>query len=97
LWPYLTEHGLAVPETNTTLVLAEARLEVDFLWEQQRLVVETDGEGAHGTRSAFHRDRWRDQLLVASGHRVIRVTWDQLDAEVDAVLARIGRALVAAG
>jgi hypothetical protein len=28
----------------------------------------------HGTIPAFRRDRWRDQLLVAAGYRVTRVT-----------------------
>ena len=56
-------------------------------------MVETDGGATHGTVAAFHRDRWRDQQLVATGYRVIRVTWDQLVEEQEEVLARICLAL----
>ena len=93
LYPQLVEWGLALPRTNQTLCLDGVRIEVDFLWTEQRLVVETDGAASHGTMAAFRRDRWRDQLLVAAGFRVIRVTWDQLADEPEGVLARIRRAL----
>ena len=42
---------------------------------------------------AFERDRKRDQILVAAGYRVIRVTWRQLTEEPMAVMVRIGQAL----
>jgi very-short-patch-repair endonuclease len=69
------------------------RLEVDFLWEDQCLVLETDGEGTHGTAAAFQRDRWREQLLVAAGYRTAGVTWEQLETELQAVVKRVGRML----
>jgi hypothetical protein len=56
--------------------------EVDFLWDRERLIVETDGFAVHGTRQAFGRDRRRDQRLAAAGFTVIRCTWDQIDAEL---------------
>ncbi len=66
-----------------------------LLWEEQRLVIETDGEQTHGTRAAFQRDRWRDQLLASAGYRTARVTWRQLDDEPSAILIRIKRMLAA--
>lgn len=72
--PQLVRMGLPRPETNVRMVLEGDVLEVDFLWEKQRLVVETDGGGTHETPVAFQRDRHRDQLLVAAGYRVMRVT-----------------------
>jgi very-short-patch-repair endonuclease len=66
---------------------------VDVLWPEQRLIVEFDGWGAHGHRLAFEKDRKRDQLLVAAGYRVIRVTDRQLKDEPLAVIARIAQAL----
>ena len=51
---------------------------MDFLWPEQRLVVEADGFGYHGTREAFERDRARDADLQARGYRVLRVTHRQL-------------------
>ncbi|HTX07767.1 MAG TPA: DUF559 domain-containing protein [Solirubrobacteraceae bacterium] len=66
---------------------------VDVLWPAEKLIVEFDGWGAHGHRLAFERDRKRDQMLVAAGYRVIRVTDRQLLDEPLAVIARIAQAL----
>ena len=66
---------------------------VDFLWPDAKLIVEVDGHGTHGTRQAFENDRRRDQVHVAAGYVVIRVTWEQLQNESLAVLARLAQAL----
>jgi very-short-patch-repair endonuclease len=66
---------------------------VDFLWPGANLIVEVDGYGTHGTRRAFENDRRRDQVHVANGYVVIRVTWAQLQNEPLAVIARIAQAL----
>jgi very-short-patch-repair endonuclease len=67
--------------------------EVDFLWPDQRLIVEVDGFAYHGDRDAFERDRDRDAALVAAGYRVIRVTWRKLVKEPLLLVARVARAL----
>jgi hypothetical protein len=67
---------------------------VDFMWPQARLVVEIDGLRFHGHRRAFENDRRRDQVLVAAGYRVIRITWRQLTQEPLAVIARLAQALI---
>lgn len=91
--PQLVRMGLPRPETNVRMVLEGEVLEVDFLWEQRRLIVETDGGGTHETPVAFQQDRHRDQLLVAAGYRVMRVTWKQMHGDPEGVVARISRAL----
>jgi very-short-patch-repair endonuclease len=96
LLPLLIEEGLPAPRTNVKLRVDGQRLEVDLLWEEQRLAIETDGEETHGTQAAFQRDRWRDQLLVAAGYRTSRITWQQMRDEPDAVVSRIARMLRAA-
>jgi len=93
LLPRLIEEGLPAPRCNVKLRLDGRPLEVDLLWEEQRLAIETDGEETHGTQVAFQRDRWRDQLLVASGYRTARVTWQQVRCEPTAVVNRIARML----
>jgi hypothetical protein len=93
LLPLLSGASLPPPRCNAPLRIDGHRLEVDMLWEAQRLVIETDGEQTHGTRAAFQRDRWRDQLLVAAGYRTARVTWRQIEDEPQAVIARIRRML----
>ncbi|HEX2233060.1 MAG TPA: DUF559 domain-containing protein [Thermoleophilaceae bacterium] len=48
--------------------------EVDFLWPEEKIVVETDGIQAHRTRQAMERDRTRDRRLLRAGFRTIRLT-----------------------
>lgn len=66
---------------------------VDCHWPSARLIVEVDGRRYHGHPGAFEEDRRRDQILVAAGWRVIRVTWRQLVNARLAVAARIAQAL----
>jgi hypothetical protein len=93
--PGLIEAGLPRPECNVKMRIDghPRPLEVDLLWRERRLVIETDGEETHGTRAAFHEDRRRDQALVAAGYRTARVTWRQIEDEPKAVIARIRRML----
>lgn len=65
----------------------------DLYWPQQGLVVEFDGWQAHGHRLAFESNRKRDQILLANGLRVLRVTDRQLTNEPIALVARIAQAL----
>jgi very-short-patch-repair endonuclease len=67
--------------------------ELDFLWRDERVVVEVDGMAFHGSRGAFEADRLRDGVLAAAGLRVMRITWRQLVAEPEALVVRIGQAL----
>jgi very-short-patch-repair endonuclease len=61
---------LPTPRVNARV----AGYEVDFLWPDQRLVVEVDGHAYHANRRAFERDRERDAALAAAGITVVRVT-----------------------
>jgi very-short-patch-repair endonuclease len=80
---------LPTPDVNATVEGYEA----DFVWREQRLIVETDGWAAHGTRGAFERDRRRDADLLAAGWRVLRVSYDRLEREPEWVAERIAEAL----
>ncbi len=93
LLPRLIEEGIPAPRCNAALEIEGHRFEIDMLWEEQRLAIETDGEETHGTEAAFQRDRWRDQLLVADGYRTARITWRQVQDEPVAVVNRIARML----
>ena len=85
----LNAAGLPQPRANVPLL----EYNVDFLWADHKLILEFDGYGAHGHRSAFESDRRRDQILAANGYTVIRVTWEQLVDEPYGVIARIAQAL----
>jgi very-short-patch-repair endonuclease len=85
-----------VDDAQLPTPLANARLggrELDFLWPEERLVVEVDGFRFHGHRVAFERDRRRDATLVAGGYRVIRVTWRQITEEPLALVASLAQGL----
>jgi very-short-patch-repair endonuclease len=66
--------GLPKPRVNAWV----AGLEVDFLFADRRLVVETDGWRHHRSRDAFERDRQRDAILASAGYRVLRFTYRQV-------------------
>jgi len=63
--------------------------EADFLYREQRLIVEVDGRDVHTTRRAFHSDRRRDQRLMLLGWRVVRFTWREVMFEAAHVAATL--------
>jgi very-short-patch-repair endonuclease len=72
------------------------RWEVDFLWRDERLIVETDFWGYHRGSVAFHTfhtDHARDLDLRAAGYAVRRFTDRQLEAEPGRVAGDVARAL----
>jgi very-short-patch-repair endonuclease len=83
--------GLPEPETNARV----GRYEVDFLWRDQRLIVEVDGYAFHSSRSSFEQDRHRDAELTAGGFRVMRQTWRQVTRQREALVATLATALAA--
>jgi len=80
--------GLLRPRVNARV----EGFEVDFLWPQRRVVVETDGMAAHATRRAVQRDRERDRALLLAGYRVVRFTPHDLGRPHD-VVATLGALL----
>jgi very-short-patch-repair endonuclease len=83
------QHDLPRPEVNSCI----EGYECDFVWREQRLIVETDGAAAHGSWRQRRRDLERDAELVAAGWRVIRLTYERLASEPGRVAEQIGRAL----
>jgi very-short-patch-repair endonuclease len=82
---------IPTPEVNVKV----GGLEVDFLWRDRRLVVETDGYRYHRGRVAFENDRDRDLALRALGYAVIRLSDTQLEEEPEKVASIIRRLLAA--
>ncbi len=81
--------GLPVPETQVKL----EGFTVDFLWPRQRVVFEVDGYRFHTSRSAFDRDRRKDQVLKGAGFDPNRVSRDQVMHAPLMVIAQVGGAL----
>jgi len=80
---------LPTPECNVRL----HGYSVDFYWRDVGLVVEVDGYQWHSSRSAFERDRRKDQTLLAHGIPVIRITLDRIDNAPVAVVATVAGCL----
>ena len=93
LLPLLTEAGLPVPQTNAQVRVAGKRYEVDFLWREQKLVVETDGGRFHDNPVAGERDSERNHALSAAGYRIPRLGWDDLRDRPGPTMAEIRRLL----
>ena len=80
--PLLAKRGLPMPLPNAPVELARGRrIEVDFLWPDQRFVLEADSRAFHATDVAAERDRWRDRELIRVGYSTLRVTWEQAEME----------------
>lgn len=89
--------ALPAPQVNTWLPLADGSgFRPDFLWPEQRLIVETDSRTFHDTHRRFEHDRRRDQLLAIAGWRVIRFTWRQVFHKSEQVATTL-RALLEVG
>lgn len=82
--------GLPPPSTNFVV----AGYELDCYWPEQRLAIELDTYGTHGSRLSFEEDRLRQRKLGRLGITLERVTDRQLDHEAHEVLgdlaARLG-------
>ena len=91
---FLDTNGLPRPKTNVRLQLRDGSwIEADCYWPNADLIVELDGGAVHHTRMAFEADRARDRKAVASGHRVIRITWRQLHEDAKTLAAELGTLL----
>ena len=80
---------LPQPKVNRRI----AGYEVDFLWPEQRVILEVDTITFHGHRRAFEWDRHKTMALEDAGYHVIRVTRRQLAEDPYWVIAHIARAL----
>ena len=69
------------------------RYEVDFLWPDARLIVETDDRASHERNASYESDRDRDGYLQEAGYRVRRFTWRKIANDPDEVVRSL-RALL---
>lgn len=90
-----SQFGIRRPPVNQWIDLEGGAVKVDFLWPEERLVLEADGRNVHGTRRAFEQDRRRDQRLMLAGYRVMRCTWRQIANDPAVVAERVSRLLAA--
>ena len=81
------------PEVNEWVDLGDGEppIKADFLWREERVIVEADGDRFHRTHQA-RGDPRRDQRAMLAGWRPVRTTWRQVmlrPRELEAMLARL--------
>jgi very-short-patch-repair endonuclease len=76
---FCRRHHLPKPAVNARV----GPYTVDFVWRQERVVVETDTYRTHGGELAFEEDRQRDLWLAANGYEAVRVTDRRLRRRAD--------------
>lgn len=86
--------AIPLPEVNQWVDLGDGEppIKADFLWREQRVIVETDGVRSHGTRQARQRDPRRDQRAIVAGWCPVRTTGNQVyfrPRELEQVLLRL--------
>jgi hypothetical protein len=77
--------GVPRPRVNREV----AGFTVDFVWLDQRVVVEIDSYFHHGPQPAFERDRRRDAALTIAGFRTLRFTERAIERETARVKAAV--------
>jgi very-short-patch-repair endonuclease len=81
-----------LPEPDTQVWIGDRRL--DFLWRRQRVALEVDAYGTHGSRHRFEQDRRKDaDLLARTGIATLRITRERIVHEPFAVVATLARAV----
>lgn len=85
----IRDAGLPMPETNVKF----GRFEADFVWHEQKVIVELDSPTFHGGPGAFQRDREKDLVYRDAGYDVLRFTRAHVIHEPAMVLVRLVRAL----
>jgi very-short-patch-repair endonuclease len=91
--PILARRHFPTPLFNAPVQLVKGRIEVDFLWPEQRFVLEADSRDFHAIHIAFERDRWRDRELMRAGYATLRVTHLQAEKEAEAIADTIASSL----
>ncbi|HWJ62166.1 MAG TPA: DUF559 domain-containing protein [Acidimicrobiales bacterium] len=87
------EYGLEMPTFELNIGDDDWIGRVDCVWREAKLIVELDSERYHGSKSARDADRKRDNRLMATGWRVLRVTWDDLKLRPRETVEQIKAAL----
>ena len=91
--PLIVGRGLPAPRSNAPVTLIGGKtIEVDFLWAEQRFVLEADSRDFHGTDVAFERDRWRDRELLRARYSWLRATRLQAETEAEALQTQLAEA-----
>jgi very-short-patch-repair endonuclease len=78
-WGFLKGARLPLPSTGVEIDDGSGRpYRLDFVYPGQKLAIETDGYAFHRTREQWANDCRKQTRAAAAGHRVMRVTHEDL-------------------
>jgi hypothetical protein len=84
-----TAPDIPAPAFNAAVEGEQGTHEVDAFWAEQRLAIQLDGFEFHRTRRDRERDAASDADLELAGHRVMRLTWDDVTVHGERTLRRL--------
>ena len=85
----IRDAGLPLPNTNVKF----GRFEADFVWREQRVIVELDSATYHSGPGVFQRDREKGLVFRSAGYDVLRPTRRHVIEEPARVLVLLAQAL----
>lgn len=92
----LRSAGLPMPVPQFEVALPGGRRAfLDFAWPDLWLAIEADSFRHHSSRRDWSRDHARNSVLISLGWRILPVTWDDLTARPDDLVALLQRARAA--
>ncbi len=89
----ISEGGLPRPKVQWVVVVGRKLRRLDLIFQDQGVVVETDGFAYHSGIETFEDDRERNNDLTISGFRVLHWTWRALRERPDELIAQLYVAL----
>jgi hypothetical protein len=84
-----TAPDIPSPDFNAAVHGEQTTHEVDAFWAEQKLAIQLDGFEFHRTRRDRERDAASDADLELVGHRVMRLTWDDVAVRGERTLRRV--------
>ncbi|MFN2595539.1 MAG: endonuclease domain-containing protein, partial [Actinomycetota bacterium] len=94
LFSVLRRAGLPLPERQYEIWNGPRFVaRVDFAYPEQKLIIEADSFRFHSGRKAWGRDATRGNALVALGHRILRITYEDVNERPGKVADMVGSAL----
>ncbi|MEO6467949.1 MAG: DUF559 domain-containing protein [Acidimicrobiia bacterium] len=92
------DYGLPRPECQVEIAGNRGWIgDVDFVWRERRVVVETDGGAYHDSITDRENDERRDRALEEAGWTVLRFNWIDVTTRPTSVLRTVQSALAIAG
>lgn len=90
----LRKHGVLLPQRQREIRRKSQLIgRIDFVYVEARIAIELDGYGFHSDRTAFQRDRARNNQLALEGYLPLRYTWDDIHKRPLRVIEELSEAL----